>query len=141
MTAGVPSPGSPCESTLMDRIERLISRLLRVGVTASMATVGLGVVLMFLHHPQYVRSAADLQRLTTPGAAFPHSLRAVAAGVRDGRGQAVVALGLLMLMATPTLRVAVAMVGFALQGDRLLALISAAVLLVLLLSFLFQAVE
>ena len=120
----------------MRRIELLISWLLLGGVVTSMATVLLGLLLMFVHHPDYLQSAADLQRLTTPGAAFPNTLGEVARGVVAGRGQAVVVLGLLLLIATPILRVAVSVVGFALQRDRTYTVISAVVLIVLLISFL-----
>lgn len=123
------------------RVELLISWLLRGGVVASMATVLLGVGLMFFHHPQYLTSAVDLHRLTTPGAAFPRTLPEIARGVLAGRGQAVVALGLILLIATPILRVAVAVVGFALQGDHAFAIISTVVLLLLVISFLLGAVE
>jgi uncharacterized membrane protein len=126
---------------VMTRIELLISRLLLGGVATSMAMVLLGVVLMFVHHPDYLKTAADLQRLTTPGAAFPYTLADVARGVLAGRGQAVVALGLILLIATPILRVAVCIVGFALQRDRAYTMICAVVLLVLLISFLLGRVE
>jgi uncharacterized membrane protein len=131
----------PCEGATMERIELLISTLLRGGVVTSMATVLVGGLLMFVHHPEYLKSAADLRRLTTPGAAFPHTLKEVAEGVTAGRGQAVVALGLILLIATPILRVAVSIVGFALQRDRTFALISTVVLLVLLISFVLGKVE
>ena len=51
------------------------------------------------------------------------------------------ALGLLLLIATPILRVAVSLVGFALERDRTYAVISAGVLIVLLISFLLGRVE
>jgi uncharacterized membrane protein len=126
---------------VMKHIELLISRLLLAGVVISMATVLLGLLLMFVHHPDYLQSAADLQRLTAPGAGLPNTLGDVAGGVLAGRGQAVVALGLLLLIATPILRVAVSMLGFALQRDRAFTLISAVVLLVLLISFLLGKME
>jgi uncharacterized membrane protein len=106
------------------------------GVAISMAAVLLGLLLMFVRHPDYLQSAADSQRLTAPGAAFPHTLADVAGGVLAGRGQAVATLGLLLLIATPILRVAVSLLGFALQRDRTYTLVSAVVLLVLLISFL-----
>jgi uncharacterized membrane protein len=53
----------------------------------------------------------------------------------------VVTLGLLLLVATPVLRVAVSMVAFALQHDRTYTVISALVLLVLLMAFLLGKVE
>jgi uncharacterized membrane protein len=121
---------------LFGRIEVLISRLLRFGVVTSLSIVGLGLLLMFIHHPSYLRSAMDLQRLTSPGAAFPHTLREMMTGLAAMRGQAVVVLGLLLLIATPIMRVAVSVAGFVLQRDRVFVVITSAVLAVLLVSFL-----
>jgi uncharacterized membrane protein len=129
-------PSTAPRPEVMKRVELLISRLLLGGIVTSMATVLLGLLLVFTHHPDFLRSAADLQRLTAPGAALPNSLADVARGVVAGRGQAVVALGLLLLIATPILRVVVSMIGFALQRDRTYTVISAVVLAVLLISFL-----
>ncbi len=140
----MPREGEPfiaARGAVMKRIESLISRLLLGGVAISMATVFLGLLLMFLHHPDYLRSAADLHRLTAPGGALPNSLGDVARGLLAGRGQAVVALGLLLLIATPILRVAISLVGFALQRERTYTVISAAVLVVLLASFLLGKIE
>lgn len=125
----------------MKRMEALISRLLQGGVVLSMATVTLGVVLMFVHHPGYLQSAADLQRLTAPGAAIPHTPADVARGVLAGQGRAVVALGLILLIATPILRVAVSLVGFGLQRDRAYTVICSLVLIVLLVSFVLGKAE
>ena len=115
--------------------ELVISELLRLGVTLSLATILVGLGLMFAHHPDYLRSSADLARLTSPGAALPHSLRDVIEGVRVWRGQAVVALGLIMLILTPILRVAVSIVAFAIERDRVFIAVTSAVLAVLLISF------
>jgi uncharacterized membrane protein len=115
--------------------ELVISELLRLGVTLSLATILVGLGLMFAHHPDYLRSSADLARLTTPGAALPHSLHDVTEGVRAWRGQAVVALGLTMLILTPILRVAVSIIAFAIERDRVFVAVTSAVLAVLLLSF------
>ncbi len=131
----------PSAPALMKRFELLISRMLLGGVVISMATVLLGLLLMFVHHPDYLKSAADLQRLTAPGSASPNNIIDVAHGVVAGQGQAVVAFGLLLLIATPILRVAVSMLAFAVQRDRTYTAISAAVLMVLLVSFLLGKVE
>ena len=132
-TAAVPA--------VMKRIESLISWLLLGGVAISMATVFLGLLLMFLHHPDYLQSAADLHRLTAPGGALPNSLGRRRPRTPCRAGQAVVALGLLLLIATPILRVAVSLVGFALQRERTYTVVSAAVLVVLLVSFLLGKIE
>ncbi len=140
----MPAEGKPSVAArpeVMKRVELLVSRLLLGGIMTSMATVLVGLLLMFVHHPDYLHSAVDLQRLTAPGGALPNSLADVAGGVLAGRGKAVVALGLLLLIATPILRVAVSMVGFALQRDRTYTAISAWVLIVLLISFLLGKVE
>ena len=49
---------------------------------------------------------------------------------------AIAQLGLVTLLATPVARVAASVVGFALEGDRLYAAITTAVLLILLISIL-----
>jgi uncharacterized membrane protein len=110
----------------------LISGLLRAGVLTSMALIFGGLALMFLHHPSYLHSAEALRRLTSPGAAFPKSLAEVADGLRDRHGQSVVALGLLVLILTPILRVALSIVLFALERDRAFVVITIAVLTILL---------
>jgi uncharacterized membrane protein len=112
-----------------------IGQLLRAGVVTSMTLVFAGLVLMFLHHPSYLRSAEALRRLTSPGAAFPKSFPEVAAGLKDRHGQSVVALGLIVLILTPILRVAVSIVLFALERDRAFVVITVAVLTILVTSF------
>ncbi len=61
------------------RFELLISRMLLGGVAISMTTVFLGLLLVFVHHPDCLKSAADLQRLTAPGSASPNTITDVAA--------------------------------------------------------------
>ncbi len=117
-------------------IEVLISNLLRTCVVVSMTLIVVGSILSFSHHPQYAFSSAELQRLTQPGAAFPHTLREVMAGVLGFHGQAVVAFGLLLLIVTPVVRVAVSILAFFQQGDCTFTFITLAVLCLLLLSFL-----
>jgi uncharacterized membrane protein len=138
-----PAKESKSESTieLLGGVEILISWLLRVGVTASLSFVVIGLLFMFIHHPSYVVSVKDLQRLINPGAAFPHTLRAVVDGLIAGRGQAVVAVGLLMLILTPIIRVALSIIAFAMQRDRIFVLITSMVLTILIFSFIIGKVE
>jgi uncharacterized membrane protein len=135
MTAKPQSDAGP-PPPVPEFIEALISRMLLAGVAASMAVVALGVAMMFVHHPEYHRQAADLARLTAPGAAFPHTPRDVLRGLVNCRGESIVALGLLLLIATPVLRVFVSIIGFAIKRDWTYTLVSAVVLIVLVLSFL-----
>jgi uncharacterized membrane protein len=126
---------------IMPRMEMLISRILLGGVIVSMATVIVGLVLIFVHHPEDLQAGDNLKRLTSPGAGFPHTVADVARGVANGRGQAIVALGLAVLIATPVLRVAIAMVGFAIERDRVLSAVSAIVLILLAVAFFLGAVD
>ena len=117
------------------QVEILISNLLRVGVVVSLSVVCVGTVISFAHHPAYLHSSPSLAGVTRPGAAFPHTVGQVAIGIRQLHGQAIVAAGLLLLIATPVLRVAVSIIGFVYEADRTFVLITSIVLALLLLSF------
>jgi uncharacterized membrane protein len=117
------------------RMELVISTLLRVGVSTSLVVVAAGTVISFLHHPSYAWSPEDLRRLTQPGAAFPRTLGQIWAGVVVLRGQAIVMVGLVLLIATPVARVAVSILTFAFVRDRTFVVITSVVLALLLLSF------
>ena len=123
------------------RVEILISNLLRTGVIISLTLIALGTGVSFVRHPDYLWSATALQHLTEPGAAFPHTLSDVWFGIRRFEGDAVVTLGLLLLVVTPVIRVAVSVFAFIYQEDRNYTLITLVVLCLLLLSFLLGAVE
>jgi uncharacterized membrane protein len=132
---------APSKEEPITRGEVAISYLLRGGVVASMAVILVGVVLMFVHHPGYLYSPADLRELLRPDAVFPHTLSQVVAGLCEGRGQAVVCVGLLLLIATPILRVAVSILVFAAQRDGVFVMITSFVLAMLILSFFLGRVE
>jgi uncharacterized membrane protein len=119
----------------------MISNLLRVGVTTSLVLIVIGTLVSFVRHPADLNSPDELASLVRPGAALPHSLSDVMMGLRELRGQAVVSLGLLVLIATPMMRVAVSILAFLREGDRLYTLITLAVLCLLLLSLALGAVE
>ena len=123
------------------KVELLISNLLRFGVVASLAIIVCGTLLSFVHHPSYVTAPSELQRLTRPGAAFPHTLTDVLRGVMVLRGQAIVVVGLLVLVATPVARVAVSIFAFLYQRDRVFVVLTSIVLFLLLLSFVLGRVE
>ncbi len=120
--------------------ELLISNLLRSGVVLSLTLVTAGMSLTFFHHPDYFSSGQALQRLTAPEHG-PHELADVLAGAMNARGQAFVMMGLLVLMATPVLRVALSLLVFGRQRDRAFVTVTSAVLALLLLSFVWGGVE
>lgn len=114
---------------LLRQAELMISHVLRGGVLLSAAVVLVGVILFYFRY----FSAAG------PGvstAAFPHTLASVSQGLMQGDPQAIIALGLLLLLATPVLRVAVSIVAFGLERDWRYVVITSIVLLILLISFL-----
>jgi uncharacterized membrane protein len=120
-------------------VDRLIAYVLRGGVTISVIVVLAGLIITFAHHREYFSSRPALGALTNPGAGYPRSIGAVVEGVREGRGQAIVSLGLLLLIATPVARVAVSIAVFVIERDRLYVVITAVVLALLLLSFVLGA--
>lgn len=116
-------------------VDTAISNLLRGGVLLSIGVILIGLTLTFVHHPQYVTSRTDLARLTDAGTVYPHTLGDVFTRIREARGQAVVMLGLLLLIATPVARVAFSVVAFGIERDRLYVAITIVVLTLLLVSF------
>jgi uncharacterized membrane protein len=117
------------------KVELAISGLLRVGVLTSLLVVLVGTVVTFVHHPHYLSSRHDLVRLTSPGAEFPHSVPSVIQGLQHSQGRAIVMAGLLLLIATPVLRVAISVLAFVYQRDRTFVVITTVVLTLLLTSF------
>jgi uncharacterized membrane protein len=69
------------------------------------------------------------------GLPVPHTLAAVLAGVQTLQPKAIIDAGLLLLIATPVLRVAVSVVAFLLEKDYVYTAITLFVLAVLLTSF------
>ncbi len=116
-------------------VDTAISYLLRGGVLVSLTVVLIGLMITFIHHPEYVSSRTELGRLTDPDVVYAHTVRGVIVQVRAGRGQAIVVLGLLLLIATPVARVAFSIVAFAIERDRLYVAITIVVLTLLLVSF------
>jgi uncharacterized membrane protein len=117
------------------KVELAISSLLRIGVLTSLLIVLAGTAVTFVHHPHYLSSRRDLVRLTKPGAEFPHSVPSVITGLEHSQGRAIVMAGLLLLIATPVLRVAVSVLAFIYQRDRTFVAITTVVLTLLVTSF------
>jgi uncharacterized membrane protein len=114
------------------RIEVIIGGLLRTGVILAAVVVLFGAVIYLAHHgPDAVNYG------TFHGA--PAALRSIA-GIIHGavgiRGEAIIQLGLLILIATPVARVAFSAVAFAIERDYLYVWITLFVLAVLLYSLL-----
>jgi uncharacterized membrane protein len=122
----------------------VIGWILRVGVTTSALLVVAGVALLFVTGSTgYGGSVGELSGLVSysqhaggQGAPFPTTPGEVAAGVAALRPYALIALGLLVLIATPVVRVAASVLLFFLERDQAYVCITLLVLLILIMSFL-----
>ncbi len=113
-----------------EQVEQLVGTLLRTGVIVAGAVVLFGGILYLIRY----------------GNTFPHyrvfrgepaDLRSVAAIVQDSlsfHSRGLIQLGLLLLIATPILRVAFSVIAFALQRDITYVLVTVIVLSVLIYS-------
>jgi uncharacterized membrane protein len=118
------------------KLQRLIGVTLRTGVLSASALGLLGGVLFFASRPQ----AADFR--VFQGASMPFSdpaqiLRQAFAPpgeLLSLRGLSIIQLGILVLLATPVIRVVFSVVGFALERDRTFVMITLLVLVVLAIS-------
>jgi uncharacterized membrane protein len=125
----------PAKSGASGAPEAVVSRILKAGVDASLVLIVAGSLLSFLRDGAYGGLASDVARLTGPQGSFPRTARWLVGGVAHLRGEAVIVSGLLLLIATPVLRVAASVVAFAQERDRAFVAIAALVLLLLLVSF------
>lgn len=136
MSDGKPifSEGAEAATAARDRrVEQVIGRLLQVGVLLAAAVVLAGGVAFLAAHGG---TAADFRVFRSE----PSALRSVTGIVRGALAldsQAVVQLGLVLLIATPVARVALTLVAFLFQRDRLYVGMTAVVLGLLLYSLLF----
>lgn len=121
------------------RLELVIAMLLRIGVAAAALLVAAGGILALRHPdlpaPSYsVFHAPGTPEAATAGHVAIHSITSIFRNLKDGSGLSIIALGLLVLIATPIARVVFALVGFARERDALYTVISLLVLAILIFS-------
>ena len=121
----------------------VISLLLLVGVGLSAAVLATGLALLLVTGSTGYHEALAPRQLLSPEATAP--LPTTIGGVLQGavalKPFALIELGVLLLIATPVLRVAASVVLFLLERDRLYVAITSLVLAVLLVSILFIGQE
>jgi uncharacterized membrane protein len=114
------------------QVEQWIAVLLRSGVMLAAAVVLLGGVLHLAHHgsvrPDYHTFRGEPAELREPGLIVREAF--------SGRPEAIIQLGLLLLILTPVARVAFSVAAFAVERDRMYVLMTLVVLAVLLYSLL-----
>jgi len=113
-----------------ERLEKMIATILLGGVLAAATVVFIGGIRYLLQHHadpvQYSRFILNDPRLT--------SVRTIAQLSWHFRGDAIIQLGLVLLIATPVTRVALSAVAFYLERDRLYLGVSTIVLAILIFS-------
>lgn len=122
-----PAPADPRDK-LIRQAELVISNVLRGGVLLSGAIILIGVILFYI---RYFSPGGG----GTNAANFPQSFVGVGQGLARGDPLAIIVLGLLVLLATPVLRVAVSIVAFGLERDWRYVVITSIVLAILMISF------
>lgn len=120
-------------------IELFLAHLLRWGVATSFLIVALGLVLVMTTGQTGYQSVHldDLNSIIRyqPGLPeYPNSIDDVLIGVRALKPYALIALGLLILIAIPVLRVAVSVLAFLAERDWIYVAVTAFVLAMLVLS-------
>jgi uncharacterized membrane protein len=114
------------------RLETMIGQLLRFGVLLAAVVVFAGGVLYLVqHHADRVD-----YRTFVAGGQNTRTLSGIAESAASLNSLGIIQFGLLLLIATPLARVAMALVGFALERDRLYTVVSLIVLLILAVSLL-----
>jgi len=129
---------------LQHPMERVLSNILLYGVLASTAVIVLGLIMLVATNSTgYVcDSTSDSLNCIvgfksgySPSQLYPNTLTAVASGLVALKPLAVIQLGVIILLATPVLRVVSSLILFALEKNRAFVLITLFVLLILLFSF------
>jgi uncharacterized membrane protein len=115
------------------RIEVIIGNLLRAGVLMAAAVVLFGAVIYLSH---YAFQPTDFRVFRFGATAELRSVASIVKGAVHLRGESIIQLGLLLLIATPISRVIFSVFGFVIERDYLYVLITLIVLAVLLYSLL-----
>jgi uncharacterized membrane protein len=117
-------------------LEDLIGLVLLIGVLLSAAIIAVGVILLI---PPGNDKLLLLSQLFSEHdvliAGLPRTFGGIVQGALKGQPVAVIDVGVLLLIFTPVLRVALSAVFFAVRRDRLYAIVSTVVLALLLLGF------
>lgn len=139
MTRRAPqTPGPSSAPTGAVDFQDVISATLRYGVRLSFACILVGSLLGLVLPGRYGSGPEDLKLLIQPGTAagFPSGISQLVHGVALLQPHSIVVLGLLILILTPVLRVAISILLFAVQKDRLFSILTSLVFLLLIISFL-----
>ena len=121
----------PTTSKWSDRqLQLILGNVLRTGVLTAATVIFCGGVLYLVRHGAALPSYAVFQGEPSDLC----SIGGIIADVISGSSRGIIQLGLLLLIATPVMRVLLSLVGFAWQRDGTYVLVSLTVLVLLLYS-------
>ncbi len=138
------APPAAARAGDLERVETVLGGVLRWGVVASAALIGIGLTMWVARHPGAMTDATALPLLVPAkggDGAFPTTPGELWTGLVRLEGLAVATLGLVVLVLTPVVRVGASVVAFAVERDRWFTLITLGVLAVLIVSFVLGKVE
>lgn len=129
------SRATPSEATSDTTMEQAISVVLRVGVIVSGAVILLGLVLSLIPSMDKGSGVTIHELLDNGGSRVSVTPGSIFDGLKDFDPISIIQLGLLLLILTPIVRVAMTLMLFVKQADLIFVGITGIVLIVLLLGF------
>lgn len=114
------------------RMEEILGNLLRAGVLLSAAVVFAGACVYLVRHAHEPANYRIFRGEPSDFRTIPGIIRSAL----GGHGRGLIQLGLLFLIATPIARVALSIVGFTMERDRMYVVFTVIVLVILLCSLL-----
>jgi uncharacterized membrane protein len=111
-------------------MQAVIGWVLRAGVFISMLVVFIGGVIYLNRHGHDIPNYHEFKGVPD----FVHSPAGILNGILNLRGRAIIQAGIVLLIATPVVRVIFSAVGFIMEKDHLYTFITFIVLLVIIIS-------
>ncbi len=109
-------------------MQAVIGYVLRAGVVISISVVFIGGMIYLFRHGS---SIADYRQFKGVPA-FVHSISGIIRGILTGRGRAIIQAGIILLIATPVVRIIFSAIGFVLEKDWLYVVITLLVLTIII---------
>ncbi|MBB6110842.1 DUF1634 domain-containing protein [Mucilaginibacter lappiensis] len=113
-------------------MQAVIGWILRLGVLLSMSIIFIGGIIYLYRHGHVTADYHTFKGVPD----FVHNTRGILNGIITFRGRAIIQAGIILLIATPIIRVIFSAIGFILEKDYLYIGITVLVLLIIMASML-----
>lgn len=114
--------------------QNIIGNLLRYGVWTALSVAALGGIVYLLHHGQEIE---DYSVFIEKDKNIFEVITSIYQGLIQGKGDAIIFSGIILLFLTPVFRVLLSLFSFLLEKDYLYVAITAIVIGIIVLSILF----